>query len=62
MADIIKLFAKGVQDSLRFLQGTQDVLASWTLLKRTLQITGINGVIYLGSVSLYSFFSISFFS
>ena len=56
MADILPLFLKGMKDSLRLKQGILDVLSSYELTKRTLQITGINGVIYLGSIYLYNFF------
>ena len=53
-SDIVSLFLKGVKDSLSIRQGIVDVLSSYELTKRTLQITLINGVLYLGSVWFFS--------
>lgn len=61
MADIGPLFARGVIDSLKVFRGLQDVISSFELVKRTFQITLINGVIYLGSIYLYNFFMRQFF-
>lgn len=55
MSDIVPLFLRGVIDSLRFKQGIIDVVTSYELSKRTLQITVINGFIYLGSVYVYNY-------
>ncbi|TNV78259.1 hypothetical protein FGO68_gene12694 [Halteria grandinella] len=56
MADILHQFLSGVKDSLKFSQGFYDVLSSLELMKRTAQITLINGLIYFGSVFLYNTF------
>lgn len=61
MADIGPLFLKGIKDSISIKQGLLDVLSSPELVRRTLQITAINGFVYLGSVYLYNFFISSFF-
>ena len=53
-SDIVSLFLKGVKDSLSIRQGIVDVLSSYELTKRTIQITLINGVLYLGSVWFFS--------
>lgn len=53
-SDILSLFLKGVKDSLSIRQGIVDVLSSYELTKRTIQITLINGVLYLGSVWFFS--------
>lgn len=56
MADILRHFFQGVKDSVKLTQGIKDVMSSLELIKRTLQITLINGVIYLGSVFVYNLF------
>jgi len=53
MSDALSLFLRGLRDSLRLRKGVIDVLQSYELSKRTLQITLINGVLYLGSVWLF---------
>jgi hypothetical protein len=53
--DILTQFSQGFKDSLKIWQGLVDVLKSKYLLKRVLQNTLINGVIYAGSVFLYNF-------
>lgn len=55
MEETYRQFVQGLKDSLRFWQGLKDVMQSQYLIKRVLQNTLINGVIYLGSVVLYNF-------
>ncbi len=58
----LKLFLKGVQDSLRIGTAIKEILGSFELTKRTVQCMVINGFIYLGSVVLYNIFISSFFT
>lgn len=55
MEETYRQFVQGLKDSLRFWHGLKDVMQSQYLVKRVLQNTLINGVIYLGSVFLYNF-------
>ena len=57
----IKQFVVGLKDSLRVHQAFLEIINSALVTKRTLQITAINGGIYLGSVLLYRFFMATFF-
>ena len=52
----LDLFFLGVKDSLRIPRALLEILSSLTLLRKTLQCVIFNGVIYLGSVVLFSFF------
>ena len=57
MGDILKLYVAGFRDSLLCMNSIRDLLSSTELMKRTAQNTVINGVLYFGSVYLYSLFT-----
>ena len=59
MADIVRLYILGFRDSLLCMNSVRDLLSSAELMKRTAQNTVINGVLYFGSVYLYSLFTSS---
>ena len=61
MVESINKFFLGIRDSLRVLNAFRDTLTNSLILQRTLQITAINGGIYLGSVFLYNIFISTFF-
>ncbi len=59
MGDILRLYIAGFRDSLLCMNSIRDLLSSPELMKRTAQNTVINGVLYFGSVYLYSLFTSS---
>jgi hypothetical protein len=59
MGDILRLYIAGFRDSLLCMNSFRDLLSSPELMKRTAQNTVINGVLYFGSVYLYSLFTSS---